>query len=241
MPIAHYLAMTPGEMTGKTGFPDHTAWMACHFSSSGSGLSNLPTWLPAGSLLILDDSTPIHDHAPERIALELGECMERLQCVGLLLDFQRANESQTRALTRYLCSALSCPITVSEAYADALDCAVFLSPVLPDETIQSRLARWGRREIWLDTSMEGMEITLTAQGAKAAPLPLWEQPAGGFAETRLHCHYRISLSDDRAVFTLWRTPEDIAAQLAEAEGLGVTAAVGLYQEFSSPLPGLEEG
>ena len=35
--------------------------------------------------------------------------------------------------------------------------------------------------------------------------------------------------------------EDIAAQLEEAEQLGVTAAVGLYQEFGRPLPGLEEG
>ena len=38
-------------------------------------------------------------------------------------------------------------------------------------------------------------------------------------------------------------PEEIILAIlnAEAERLGVTAAVGLYQEFGSPLPGAEAG
>ena len=75
MPIAHYLAMTAAEMAGNSVLPDRMAWMACHFSPSGVGLSNLPHWLPPGSLLILDDSTPIHDHDPQRVASELSACM----------------------------------------------------------------------------------------------------------------------------------------------------------------------
>lgn len=240
MPIARYLAMTGAEMAGNSVFPDHAAWMACHFSPGGKGLSNLPKELPAGSLLILDDSTPIQDHDPGRIAAELESCMERLQCVGLLLDFQRPGEELTRTMTEYLCRVLPFPVVLSDAYADGMDCPVFLSPVLPDEAIQSRLARWNGREVWLDTSMEGIEITLTERGAKSAPLPSWDCPEGGLEDRRLCCHYRISLDNDRAVFTLWRTAEDIARQLKEAERLGVTAAVGLYQEFGRPLPGLEE-
>ena len=103
------------------------------------------------------------------------------------------------------------------------------------------LSRWSGREIWLDTTMEGLEIVLTEKCAKNVPLPVWDCPEGGLEDTRLHCHYQISLGCDSAVFTLWRTLEDIAAQLEEAEQLGVTAAVGLYQEFGRPLPGLEEG
>ena len=82
MTIARYLAMTGAEMAGNAVFPDYAAWMACHFSPGGKGLSNLPKGLPPGSLLILDDSTPIQDHDPERIAAELGSCMERLNARG---------------------------------------------------------------------------------------------------------------------------------------------------------------
>lgn len=232
MPIPHYLAMTGAEMAGKSIFPQQTAWMACHFSPYGSGLSNLPRWLPPNSLLILNDRTPICGHDPVLIAAQLGECIAQMQCAGLLLDFQRPVEPQMSELTAYLCRALTCPVAVSEPYADAGDCAVFLPPIPADEAMASRLSPWSGREIWLDTAMDGLEIVLTEQGAASAPLPVWEHPDGGFAEARLHCHYRISLDETHAVFALWRTAEDVACQLEEAEALGVTAAVGLYQEFS---------
>ena len=238
MPIALNLAMTGAEMTGKTTLPDHTAWMACHFSPSGQGLSNLPKWLPPGSVLILDDSTPIDGHDPALIAEQLKTCIDSLQCGGLLLDFQRPGEEQARRLAQYLCRAFPLPVAVSDIYADGLDCPVFVSPISPDEAMTTRLSRWHGREIWLDTTMEGLEIVLTEKGARSAPMPPSERPEGGLAEKRLHCHYRVSLGADQAVFTLWRTADDISAQLAEAERLGVTAAVGLYQEFR-PLPGVE--
>lgn len=241
MPIAHYLAMTAAEMAGNSVLPDRTAWMACHFSPCGSGLSNLPNWLPPGSLLILDDSTPIHDHDPQRIASELSACMERLQCVGLLLDFQRPGVDQARQLADYLCGVLSFPVVVSDTYAAGLDCGVFVSPIPPDEAMASRLARWRGREIWLDTTMEGLEIVLTEKGANSTPLPHQKFPDCRLEDRKLHCHYQISLTENSAVFTLWRTKSDISAQLEEAETLGVTAAVGLYQEFGSPPPEVEEG
>ena len=241
MPIARYLAMTGGEMAGKSVFPAHTAWMACHFSPGGSGLSNLPKWLPPGSLLILDDSTPIHDHDPERIAAELRECRERLQCAGLLLDFQRPGIEQAQRLADYLCGALPFPVAVSDNYAAGLDSSVFVSPIPPDEAMAPRLARWRGREIWLDTTMEGLELVLKQDGAQSTPLPPWECPEDGLEDKKLHCHYRVFLGEDCAVFSLWRTQGDIAAHLEEAEALGVTAAVGLFQEFGSPLPGAEEG
>lgn len=241
MPIPRYLAMTAAEMAGSTALPQPAAWMACHFSSSGKGLSNLPRWLPSDSLLILDDSIPMQGHDPQQIAVELGACLEQLQCVRLLLDFQRTGEEQTQKLVEYLCKTLPFPIVVSDAYAQGLDCGVFVSPIPPDESLASRLAPWQGREIWLDTTMEGLEILLTEEGAKATPLPPWERHEGGFEEKRLHCHYRVSLKENSAAFTLWRTETDMEALLSEAEALGVTAAVGLYQEFGSPLPGKEEG
>ena len=188
MPIPQYLAMTAAEMEGSAVLPHQMAWMACHFSSSGNGLSNLPKWLPAGSALILDDSTPIHDHDPERIAAELGQCIQHLQCVGLLLDFQRPDEGQAREVAEYLCETLPIPVIVSDAYAEGLDCGVFISPVPPDEAMASRLTRWQGREIWLDTTMEGLEIILTEKGAQNVPLPVWDCSEGGLEDTRLHRH-----------------------------------------------------
>lgn len=241
MPIARYLAMTAAEMAGNSVFPHRTAWMACHFSPSGTGLSNLPKWLPPGCLLILDDSTPIHGHDPGRICEELGGCMERLQCEGLLLDFQKPSVESSLKLAKSLCDALPFPVVVSDVYAEGLDSGVFVSPIPPDEAMASRLARWRGREIWLDTTMEGLELILTEDGASTTPLPPWECPVAGLEDQKLHCHYRVSLDESRAVFSLWRTGDDIAAQLEEAEALGVTAAVGLFQEFGSPLPESEGG
>ena len=231
MAIPLYLAMTGAEMPEKSAFPDHTAWMACHFSPYGSGLSNLPRRLPPDSLLILNDRTPICGHDPALIAAQLSDCIARLQCTGLLLDFQRPDEPQTSELAEYLCRALPCPVAVSEPYAGSLDCAVFVSPIPADVSMDSRISSWCGRELWLDTSMEGLEIILSEQGAISFPLPCRELPEGGFAEERLHCHYHSSLENDRAVFTLWRTAEDITQQLEEAELLGIAVAVGLYQEF----------
>ena len=247
MAIAQYLAMTAGEIAEKTRLPSHLAWMACHFSPYGTGLSNLPKWLPAGSLLILNDRTPIHDHDPVLIATQLEACAQRLGCSGILLDFQRPGEAQTRELVQCLCRMLSCPVAISEPYADAGEGAVFLPPVPADEPPGSYLSRWHGREIWLETALDAQEITLTEHGAAVYPLAAWDCPEnGGFSEPRLHCHYRLNLQEDAAIFTLWRTAGDIQALLDAVAGFGVTAAVGLYQEFclfhkEYPLPDLEEG
>ena len=50
-------------------------------------------------------------------------------------------------------------------------------------------------------------------------------------DSALHCHYHIKTFDDHIDFTLWRTREDLTNLLREAETLGVTLAVGLWQEL----------
>ena len=67
MAIACYLAMTAAEFSVCTSLPPHIGWLACHFSSSGPGLSNMPKALPPDSVLIVDDSTPFHDHRADVI------------------------------------------------------------------------------------------------------------------------------------------------------------------------------
>ena len=98
MALPLYLAMTAAEIRENPFLPGNTAYMACHFSPYGTGLSNLPRDLPPESLLILNDRTPIRGHDPQQIRDQLAQAMAQFQCLGLLLDFQRAGNDETRAL-----------------------------------------------------------------------------------------------------------------------------------------------
>lgn len=231
MAILRYLAMTAAEIREKQDFSGNIAWMACHFSPYSTGLSNLPQVLSADSLLILNDYTPMQGHDPQVVAGQLRECVEALGCRGVLLDFQRPGEEQAAALAKRLTQALPCPVGVSEAYADGLDCPVFLSPVPPGTPAGEYLSPWLGREIWLELALDGEVIILTEKGTDTAPLPHAGALAGGFSEEMLHCHYHIEMVEDAAKFTLWRTRKDLEDLLMEAEKLGVTTAVGLYQEL----------
>ena len=235
MAIRRYFAMTAAEIRGNPLLPPGTAWMACHFSPYGTGLSNLPRDLPPGALLTLNDRTPIHGHDPERIAGQLADVVTSLGCWGVLLDFQRPGVEETAALAGHLAQALPCPVAVSDLYARELNCPVFLSPVPADMALGDYLAPWQGREVWLDLALDGEVITLTEKGAAAAPLLPGTVLEGGQQEETLHCHYQIALSDSDAKFSLWRTAEDLERLLAEAEELGVTTAVGLYQELHGHL------
>ena len=228
MALRLYLARTAAEMGGNRSPAVPGAYMACHFSPWGPGLSNLPEALPPESILILDDSTPMSGHTPEVILRQLSEQMERHQCQSLLLDFQRQGIEAQQDLAALLAEALPFPAAVSELYAAGLSCPVFLSPVPPDRPLHEHLAPWTGREIWLEAALEGMELTLTEDGCTTSPL--LDPPQAGLADERLHCHYDIRL-DSSAHFRLWRTREDLADLLLEAESLGVTRAIGLWQEL----------
>ena len=235
MAIRTFLAMTAAEIGEGTSLPPKIAWMACHFSPYSTGLSNRPRSLPPDSLLILNDRTPIHRHDPEVIAAQLAECVENLQCSGVLLDFQRPNCQETAALAALLPGALPCPVAVSALYAGESGYPVFLPPVPHHTPLADHLAPWQDREIWLELALDGEIITLTESGVAFAPLPSEEALDGGHAEDALHCHYRVELLENAAKFTLWRTPEDLKALLDEAGPLGVSHAVGLYQELREAI------
>ena len=231
MAIRPFLAMTAAEMRNCTTLPPKTAWMACHFSPYGLGLSNLPRFLPPHSLLTVDDITPLGGHDPEAITRQLTFLAESFALSGILLDLQRPGYEEAGELVSYLSRSLPCPVAVSEAYAAGRDAPVFLSPVPPSVPVREYLLPWTDREIWLDVSAWGEILTLTEEGCRSMPLPPWELPGEGFTEPDLHCRYNIIIKESAAQFTLWRTEEDLASLLAEVETLGVTNAVGLYQEL----------
>ena len=226
-----FLAMTAAEIEGITTIPPRIGWMACQFSPWSQGLSNLPNRLPEGALLILNDFSPMDGHNPSVIGAQLRECIERFSCMGLLLDLQRPEAAETAALAEFLVEALPCPVAVSEPYARGLDCPVFLPPVAHHVSLTDHLVPWKGREIWLDLAADAEEIRLTPKGAVVEPLSTGTRFEGGHWEEKLHCHYRIELFENEARFTLWRSREDLEALLEEAKALGVTTAVGLWQEL----------
>lgn len=224
MALPLYLAQTPIEMAGNP-LPGGLAYMACHFSPGGMGLSNLPKKLPSGAILILDDSTPMDGHDPEQILKELS--VENW--ASILLDFQRPGIPGQREFAQQIAMALPCPVGVSELYARELSCPVFLPPVPPDKPLAEYLVPWQSREIWLEAALDGITLTLTEDGCSAAAL--LDFPGDGLAEERLHCHYSVKTGDHSIVFHLWRTRDDLTNLLAEAEALGVTKAIGLWKEL----------
>lgn len=231
MALPFYLAMTAGELQGNSHLPRHLAFMACHFSPYGTGLTNFPKELPENSILILNDRTPLRGHDPELIARQLTEMAESWKLRGILLDFQQPGSGEAAELAAYLAKKLPCPVIVSETYAADLSCPIFLSPVPPDMPISEYVKPFPEREIWLEMAMDGMEILLTKDGASRAPLPYPEFDGKEFCDKSLHCHYCVELAQNTARFTLRRTREDIEALLKEAETPGIDAAVGLWQEF----------
>ena len=231
MAATAYLAMTASEFDKKPAFPPNIAWMACHFSLYGTGLTNLPSALPVGSLLMLNDRIPFREHDPVRITEQILPIIETMECSGVLLDFQQPFTESLQNLAVYLSDALPCPVAITEAYAAGTDSPVFLSPCPHHIHLDEHIAPWKGNDIWLDLAADAETITLTKDGPVVTPYPAGEVPEGGHREQMLHCHYRTEIGADYARFTLWRTQDDLEALAREAEDLGVKALVGLWQEL----------
>ena len=229
MAIAPFLAITSAEIQYLTNLPPKIAWLGCHFSQSGQGLSNFPRWLPPGSLLILDDANSLDGHDPQLVCKQTKEIVAQWECAGVLLDFQRPNQEGGKDMAAAIAEALPCPVAVSALYAEGLMCPVFLPPIPVSMPLEEALAPWKGRDCWLELALNGERITVTQSGATVSE---WmESLPDGFREETLHCHYSLDLGENQANWTLWRTKEDIAALLEEAEGFGITTAVGLWQEL----------
>lgn len=227
-----YLAMTAAEMRQCRQLPQYPAWMACHFSPYGTGLSNFPQTLPPHSLLIVNDRTPIYDHDAHLISEQLTELANQLQINGILLDFQRPDNPQTAQLVQTLTTTLPCPVGVSDIYAAEGSYPVFVPPPLPNVPLETHLAPWCNREIWLEAALLRQCITITEAGAANQVCDFSSSNPTHFDEA-LFCHYQIETEPQRIRFLLSRTQDDLCKLLEHASVLGVTQAIGLYQELGA--------
>lgn len=224
--------MTAAEFQNASSLPEHPAWMGCHFSSYGNGLSNVPHRLPVGAMLMLNDRIPINGHDPIVVAKTLCETAEALKCDSILLDLQRADYDEQLAVVRAVLDLATCPVGISAAYGKDFDCPVLVPPIAPHIQPEDALAPWSGREIWLELSTEGTQIEVTEEGSHYTPLPHFSPAPQAHFEDELHCHYVITVEPDRILFQLGRGSEDQKTLLAATEPFGVTRAIGLWQELN---------
>ena len=222
-----FLAQTGGET--KKQLPEKLAYMALHFSPYSTGLSNLPLDLPKNSILLLDDSMPPENHDPQLVSEQLVQLVNQFSPAGVLLDFQRPVTEKLTAMADCIVKALPCPVGVTELYAKDLGCPVFLSPLPANKALKDYIEPWKKQGVYLEIAPECLEITVTEKGSKASQIyPVQGLP---LEDCRLHCHYQVEVSPDKAVFTICRNKEDLVALVQEAESLGILGCVGLYEEL----------
>lgn len=230
MEIPLFLAMTAAEFQGAEVLPEHPAWMACHFSSYGTGISNIPQALPPGAMLMLNDRTPICGHDPEMVANALCDAAQRLKCDSILLDFQREGFQELTQVIQAVLERASCPVGVSVLYAREVDCPVLLPPIPPHVPPEEALIPWTGRELWLEVSSEGTAICVTPDGSHYASLPCYSPGNTDHYEKELHCHYSIAVAEERIVFQLGRNEEDQRSLINAAKAFGVTQVLRLWQD-----------
>ena len=218
-------------LAGSGTFPlsQRFAYMAVHFSAYGKGLSNVPEQLPKGSIILLDDSTAFDGHDPALVTSQCKELVEKTLPYGVLLDFQRPYSRQLQDMTEQLIAALPCPVGATENYAGVPGCAVFLSPPPANKALAEYIAPWKRQGVFLEIAPTGIEITVTEKGSETKQIPLLSDLP--LKDRRLHCHYDVQVLSDRAVFSICRHKEDLAALVEDAQSLGVLGCVGFYREL----------
>lgn len=235
MALPVYLAMTASELLRAKSIPDKPAWMACHFSCYGLGLSNFPPQLPEGAMLILSDCIPIRQHNPNQIAAELTLLTEKHAVGCVLLDFQRPQCPALSAVAKLLTRTVRVPIAVTPHYAKPLNCAVFLPPPAPHKPLAEHLHAWCGRDIWLEAALENQTLTVTPGGTTISDPAAYQPCQPSFENEKLHCRYHTHIGNQQVVFTLFRTRPCLQALLNEAEQLGVSRAVGLYQQLGDRI------
>lgn len=235
MSIPFFLAISAREFPLFSELPPNIAWMSAHFSSSGSGLSNLPQNLPEGSLLILDDQTPWEGHSTEMVCREVVESLLKSKASGLLLDFERPVTPETALLTTALsqcCREIGVMLGAPESYAAEEDTAIFISP-LPCQTPPELLYQKNRK-LWLDVSAGAYLLHIAALGATGQAADQRSFPDGSYPEfidPVLHCSYRSRPNAGGIDILLSHSRESIDTLLTALDEQVVQLAIGLYREF----------
>lgn len=201
--------------------PQNSAW----FYDKMQETSGIPPNLPPNSIIVLHDQE-YTAYDPDKVA----SFVSQYDCSGVLLDLQKINSHSSNLLIEAL-DQLHVPFCVSASYAQNDARAVFIPPVPLTIPLAQYIAPWRGRTIWLELALDGQLVTVTPDSSTERYLPAVKYPSEGRHDQHLHCHYEIKLTEQAAIFTLWRTKEDIDELLIEADQLGISLAIGLWQEL----------
>ena len=178
---------------------------------------------PPEVLPVLTDREPLDGQALEQM---YRACQGREAAV---LDFARPPTEEVREWVR----GLPCPAAAPPGYAERGP--VFLPPPPLHVPLEAYLSPWRGREVWLEAALLRQTVTVTAAGTAVSSPVANHDLSGGFYSRELCCRFNQEFHRDRAVFTLFDTPETLKKKLAQAAALGVTRAIGLYQELCDKL------
>ena len=171
---------------------------------------------PAGVLPVITDAFPLDRQTLLRL------CQGR---EAVLLDFERPPTEEVREMIRHL----PCPAAAPPGYSDKGP--VFLPPAPLHMPMEEYLSPWKGREIWLEAALQRQVVTVTEEGCAVFPPCTNTDFKGGFHSQKLQCRFLQNFSENRAVFTLFDTPDTLRIKLDRAGELGVTRAIGLFQEL----------
>lgn len=232
MEIPCYLAMTAAEFQNSPNIPSNFAWMACHFSPYGTGLTNLPTQIPDGSILLINDRTPIHGHDGKEVRETVMTVLERNPCRGIALDFQHDPTEEALSICRAL-EDLPCPVYVPPQYLRHNEQPVFLPPPCPLQTVEDYLAEYQNRPILLEVALDAGFLRIQTQGQDYFPRGSDAGSPYPHADEALAIHYRIETTPDSACFYFRRTLTNVAQIQHRCQDRFDCLFIGLWQEFKA--------
>ena len=226
MAIQTILAMTAEEIpNAPSGFSGGCIF-GCHYSSTSQTLVGLPSSLPHGWGLILDDENPIT--APDISGLV--QQLSRLEPAYIVLDFQRPATPDVLRLAEKI-AALPCPVSMPPEYGKNLCCSLFLPPIPPHISPEEYLRPWLHRDVWLELALDAVQISVTAEGSQMQSFPHAVATDKAHVDSMLHCHYKISHLHDTLQFYCYRTKDDIRQLLRSPLPANVKYGVGFFQEL----------
>ncbi|MCI8525830.1 MAG: hypothetical protein HFF17_07890 [Oscillospiraceae bacterium] len=245
MPI--YLAFSPEEFGQAAASGHPLACMGYRLASDAPTLL-APSPLPdcRAMMLLQDDALPAYEAAPSLSQL-IAEYAAAYH-TGLICDCDAPENPFWTTLIRQLndaCAALSLPLWVSEAYADAApDAWVTIGSDVSTGDFRQRAAQAAARypgRCVLELRPLGAQYALPGApaGKTLTPDALrqlqadWSAPV--FHAPDLLCQY-FSRDGDPLELVLFDTRETLREKLTAAGDAGFQAAVGLLQELSVRLP-----
>ena len=226
MDIKCYIAMTEAEIYSAPKLPQHTAWMACHFSPYGTGLTNLPRRLPENAMVILNDRIPPSGHD----MVEIADTLNSINCNCYLLDFQIPKKKETEILVQYLSSQLRKPAAVSEYYSHCTNGPI-LAGLSPHRKVSDIIHDHSDREIWLELTTDIQMLSVYSDHTESISMNTGKQWKKYIAWDGICSRYHIELFDDHVDYYFSRTIPQIKQHLSQIDQTKITKAIALYQQF----------